>query len=119
MTEKKQIEIFRPMGGDLLTVGWLRDDLKGVAHGLGRARAGEMFQPSDGFGGPHWPCEVCDAHNYTPADFDQQMRELSADAVPDRSRIDPLRGSKAEAATERAYRKWEDKTSPRPKKGRS
>jgi hypothetical protein len=60
------------------SVGWMRDDIPGgyVVHVFAQALPGAMFQPSDGRGGPHWPCEVCKMHGYTEADFHEQMLEL-------------------------------------------
>ncbi len=78
MSTTKQLEIYRTLGGGEQAVGWLRDDLKGVAHVFAKGKPGEMFQTSDGYGGPHWPCPVCDSHGgYSAEDFDRQMRELT------------------------------------------
>lgn len=67
----KQLELYHSFGGTI-GVGWLRDDMK-VIHMFANERPGEIFQPSDGNGGPHWPCGVCDEHGYTEKDFRDQI----------------------------------------------
>lgn len=71
----KQIKVFGSLT-DVLSVGWMRDDIR-MVHVFGQARAGEPFQPSNGQGGPHWPCAVCEHHEYTREDFIRQMTALS------------------------------------------
>lgn len=75
---KKTLEVIPNLEGDL-AVGWMRDDMSHVFHAFAMAAPGAAFQPSNGHGGPHWPCPVCDAHGYTEADFDEQMNKLMED----------------------------------------
>jgi hypothetical protein len=70
---EKQLTVL-PSLGTTYSVGWLRDD--GLFHQFAQAVPGERFRPVNGNGGPHWPCSVCDAHGYTEADFDRQMKQL-------------------------------------------
>ena len=67
----KQLSVFRSMGPKF-GVGWKRDDAP-LLHIFAMAASGEVFQPSDGHGGPHWPCEVCDHHGFTEKDFHEQI----------------------------------------------
>jgi hypothetical protein len=67
----KQLKVFRSMGTKL-GVGWMRDDVHAI-HVFAMAAPGELFQPSDGHGGPHWPCGVCDEHSFTETDFHNQI----------------------------------------------
>lgn len=73
---KKKLRVY-PSLARTLSVGWMRDDLP-MVHVFGQAEPGQIFQPSNGHGGSHWPCSVCEEHNYTVMDFDQQMCELMA-----------------------------------------
>lgn len=73
-TEAKQLKVY----GSLVTtnsVGWGRDDMP-VIHVFAQAEPGAVFKPSNGRGGPHWPCVVCDEHGYTEDDFHKQMAAL-------------------------------------------
>ena len=67
----KQLKLYRAFDGEN-AVGWDRDDVP-MVHVLGKARPGAKFQPSDGHGGPHWPCPICDAHGYNETHFRNQM----------------------------------------------
>ena len=79
---KKQLEIM-PSIGETFAVGWLRDDMPNVVHVFANALQGQIFKPGNGFGGPHWPCKVCEAHGYSEEDFDVQMRALMGLEVVD------------------------------------
>lgn len=72
----KQLQIFRSMDPMSQSVGWLRDDPTKMVHVFAQAAPGEPFQPSNGRGGPHWPCSVCESHGYAELDFKQQMLAL-------------------------------------------
>jgi hypothetical protein len=52
-----------------------------MVHVFAQAKPGEPFQPSNGRGGPHWPCPVCEAHGYTKEDFHREMVELMKNAM--------------------------------------
>jgi hypothetical protein len=68
----KKLEIFPSMGGTY-GVGWMRDDAP-MIHLFANAKSGESFRPASGpEGGPHWPCEVCEAHGYSEKDFHAQI----------------------------------------------
>lgn len=69
--QPKQLRIVRSMG-HTLGVGWMRDDAP-MFHMFANVAPGEKFQPSDGHGGPHWPCKVCIEHGYTDEDFHGQI----------------------------------------------
>jgi hypothetical protein len=69
--KKPQLQVFRSLAPEF-TVGWKREDLP-MVHGFAQALPGTAFQPSDGHGGPHWPCKVCDYHGYTEEDFYRDM----------------------------------------------
>lgn len=71
----KQAQVFQSLG-ETVSVGWLRDDVPSVVHVFAQCKPGERFQPSNGAGGPHWPCKVCEAHGYTEDDFHAQMGAL-------------------------------------------
>lgn len=75
MTTKKQLYVYGSMNPNSCSVGWMRDDLP-MVHVFAQAAPGAVFQPSDGRGGPHWPCKVCDHYGYTEHDFDEQMTAL-------------------------------------------
>ncbi len=70
----KRIRVFSSLDSTN-SVGWAREDLP-LIHVFAQAKPGEAFQPSNGNGGPHWPCAVCDAHGYTPEMFHAQMLVL-------------------------------------------
>ena len=71
--EKKTLRVFRLMGFTL-GVGWMRDDIP-MIHMFASVLSGEKFQSSNGHGGPHWPCDVCDEHGYIEEDFHDQIVE--------------------------------------------
>jgi len=85
----KKLQVFASMGlqlpGQMFVlaaqvsygVGWERDDLP-VIHVFAKAAPGDMFTASNGHGGPHWPCEICDAHGYSEADFHEQIEDALA-----------------------------------------
>ena len=70
-TQGKLLRVLRSMGAKF-GVGWERDDVD-MIHIFATAAPGEAFCASNGHGGPHWPCEVCDSHGFTEADFYDQM----------------------------------------------
>lgn len=72
----KQLRVFPSMAGTY-AVGWVRDDVK-VVHVFANARSGQRFRPSNGRGGPHWPCEICESHGFTEQDFHNQIRAALA-----------------------------------------
>ncbi len=74
----KQLKVFASLGSTH-SVGWERDDLP-MVHVFGNAEPGARFKPSNGRGGPHWPCPVCQAHGYTEADFHRQLKALASRA---------------------------------------
>lgn len=71
---KPKLQIY-PSLGTTFSVGWMRKDVP-MVHVFAQAKSGEKFWPSDGHGGPHWPCIVCDYHGYTENDFHKEMREI-------------------------------------------
>jgi len=70
----KQLRVFASMGGTY-GVGWPRDDLPMIHMFCASVPPGAAFQPSDGHGGPHWPCDVCDTHGFTEQDFTDQIHD--------------------------------------------
>jgi len=74
-TTCKQIQVYESMDPKSYSVGWLRDDMP-VVHVFAQTSPGQPFQPSNGRGGPHWPCDVCEGHGYTELDFQDQMLEI-------------------------------------------
>ncbi len=71
----KKLKVYTSMATSSSSVGWERDDVP-MVHVFAQAEPGTVFQPSDGRGGPHWPCKVCDWHGYTAEDFNAQMLEI-------------------------------------------
>lgn len=69
----KHLKIFPSMAGTF-GIGWKRDDAP-MMHLFANEAPGALFQPSNGRGGPHWPCPVCEAHGYTKQDFYDQIEE--------------------------------------------
>jgi len=47
-----------------------------MVHVFAQVEPGAVFQPSDGHGGPHWPCTVCSQHGYTEDDFHKEMTAI-------------------------------------------
>jgi hypothetical protein len=74
----KQLQIFGSLAAEQ-SVGWLRDDAR-LVHVFAQAKPGERVMPSDGCGGEHWPCQVCDHHGYTEEDFWSQLAQLVNEA---------------------------------------
>lgn len=72
----KRLQVF-PSLGNTFAVGWLRDDVP-MIHTFANVAPGTRFQPSDGKGGPHWPCSVCKAHEFTEQDFVDQIHAALA-----------------------------------------
>ncbi len=70
----KQLKIYASLGKEV-SIGWARDDVP-MVHCFASVLPGKNFKPSNGRGGPHWPCTVCDAHNYSENDFHTQMQAL-------------------------------------------
>lgn len=84
----KVLSVYRSLAPQF-ALGWLRDDVF-MVHGIAQASPGEDVVPSDGRGGPHWPCEVCDAHGYSEALFHGQVEAaLLNGPVSDRDRSAP------------------------------
>lgn len=77
--KRKQLEILQSLG-TTRSVGWVRDDIPSLFHTFADAERGARFVPSNGRGGPHWPCPVCEAHGFTEWDFHTQMTALGATA---------------------------------------
>jgi hypothetical protein len=69
--KKPQLQVYGSLT-TTLSIGWPREDLP-VIHVFVQAEPGKPFWPSNGRGGPHWPCKVCKEHGYTKKDFYEQM----------------------------------------------
>lgn len=72
----KKLAAYPSLAGTV-AYGWMRDDLVHVLHIFLNALPGDQVQPSNGRGGPHWPCPVCTSHGYTEADFWAQAGEIA------------------------------------------
>lgn len=75
--KKPQLKVFRSLAASY-SVGWKREDVP-MVHVFAQAEPGAVFQPSDGHGGPHWPCTVCSQHGYTEEDFHKDMTAIMED----------------------------------------
>jgi hypothetical protein len=71
----KELKIY-PSLTTTQSVGWDRDDAP-LVHVFAQAEPGQPFTPTNGRGGPHWPCKVCIYHGYTKADFHNQISRLT------------------------------------------
>jgi hypothetical protein len=70
----KTVNVFQSMG-KTFSLGWERDDVKDVIHVIAQAEPGAPILPTDGRGNPHWPCQTCEAHGYTPDLFYAQIED--------------------------------------------
>lgn len=69
----KVLNVYSSLAPDFM-FGWKRNDVP-IVHGLAQAKPGERIVPSDGQGGAHWPCAVCQMHAYTEALFYEQVAD--------------------------------------------
>lgn len=66
----KQIQYYEDLGGGV-QIGWERDDVP-LVHVFTRELDGKPFEvPMN-----HWPCEVCNKHNFTSDMFFNQWANL-------------------------------------------
>ncbi len=71
----KQLEILQSVAPGLHGIGWMRNDLP-MFHTFSIFKDGEEIIPSNGRGGNHWPCKVCQEHGYTEEDFNNQLANM-------------------------------------------
>jgi len=68
-----KLRLYPDLGGGV-HAAYMRDDVP-LAHTVVRAEQGAAFDPTS-----HWPCEICDAHEFALAGFAQQWPEALAAA---------------------------------------
>lgn len=64
----KQLQLFRSLDPQSMSLGWERDDLPNIIHVIVKVNQGQHFSPD-----LHYPCSICENHSYRLDDFHQQV----------------------------------------------